>query len=84
MKSLYSVNIGGDGGKAELGVSGDQLSLAVSFPLAKIIQPATQVLDAQLDKLKALIPGSWDDAAIESFKAEYHAQLVKLLSEQPA
>ena len=84
MKDLYSVNIGGDGGKASIGVDGPDLALSVKFPLAKIVKPATDVLDAQLDKLKALIPGSWDDAAIDKFKAEYHAALLEKLSEQPA
>ena len=89
-KQLFQVEkeIGGDGAKASAGlaVAGDALELAlkVTYPIAKIVEPATSVLDAQLDKLKALIPGDWDDLAIDKFKAEYKAELVKVLSEEPA
>lgn len=90
MKSLVSFDkeIGGDGAHASgaLGVDGDQLvaQVAVKYPLAKVIEPATKALDGLLDKLKAAIPGSWDDALIDKFKADYKDDLVKLLSEAPA
>ena len=80
--------LGGDGGKVggSLGVEGQELKLQVhvSYPITKIVEPATEALDKSLDKLKATIPGEWDDVLIDRFKAEYKKELVKLLSEKPA
>ena len=87
MKSLveFDKEIGTDGLKAKgsVGVDGDNLSAQVSlvYPIAKIIEPATKALDVALDKLETLIPGDWDKAIIEKVKAEYKADLVKLLAE---
>lgn len=87
MKDIVKIDqaIGGDGGKiqAGLGVQGDQLAaqVVVTYPIAKIVEPATQALDAALDKLKAAIPGDWDDKLIENVKVSYKTELVKLLSE---
>ena len=81
----YEQAIGGDGGtvKAALGVEQSNLvaKVEVAYPLIKIVEPATKALDNSLDKLKAAIPGTWDDALIEEFKANYKAELVKLASE---
>lgn len=90
MKSLASFDqaVGADGGKAggSVGVEGDQLKIELhaTYPLAKVVEPATAALDSLLNKVKAAIPGSWDDALIDQFKAEYKDDLVKLLSEAPA
>lgn len=87
MKDLiaFEQEIGGDGAKAKgsLGVDADQLKLqlAVSYPIAKVIEPATSALDGLLEKVKALIPGDWDNVMIDKFKDEYKKELVKLLSE---
>jgi hypothetical protein len=87
MKSLveFDKEIGADGLKAKgaIGVDGENLSAAISviYPIAKIIEPATKALDVALDKLETLIPGDWDKAIIEKVKAEYKAELVKLLAE---
>lgn len=87
MKDLVSfdkeVGSGGAHAKGSIGIAGDQIQaqVAVSFPIAKVIDPATKALDSVLDKLKTAIPGSWDDALIEKFKGEYKDELVKLLAE---
>lgn len=90
MKDLlkFEQGVGGDGGKVAGSVGVDQSDLVaqvqVRYPLAKVVEPATSALDKLLDKLKAAIPGSWDDALIDKFKAEYKEDLVELLSEKPA
>ena len=87
MKSIveFDKEIGTDGLKAKgsVGVDGDNLSAQVSlvYPIAKIIEPATKALDVALDKLETLIPGDWDKVIIEKVKAEYKAELLKLLAE---
>jgi len=53
----------------------------VSYPVSKIVEPATKALDQLLDKIKAAIPGTWDDVLIDKFKAEYKDDLVKIISE---
>lgn len=89
MKDLakYDVALGSDGkAKAAIGVEADQLVIAISasYPIAKIIEPATTAIDNLLTKLEALIPGDWDKPLIEKVKAEYKVELIKLLSEGPA
>lgn len=90
MKNLVSFDqaVGGDGAKAQggIGVEGDQLKahVAVTYPIAKVVEPATKAVDGLLDKLKKAIPGDWDDALIEKFKAEYKQELVELLAEPQA
>lgn len=87
MKNLISFDqdLGGDGAKLNggLGVAGDQLQaqVSVSYPIAKIIEPAAKVIDQLVDKLEALIPGD-QKAMAASAKADARAALVKALSEQ--
>lgn len=90
MKKLldFDKELGGDGGKVEgaLGIDGDHLSaqVAVKYPLAKVVEPATKALDKALDKLEKLIPGDWDKPLIEKIKVEYKEELIELLAEKPA
>ncbi len=85
--AAFDKPIGADGhAGGSVGIEGDKLKIELhaTYPIAKIVEPATTALDKQLDKLKAAIPGTWDDALVESFKAEYKQELVKLLSEEAA
>lgn len=85
MKKIVSFDqeIGGDGAKAsgQLAVNGESLiaQVEVSYPLEKVLEPATKAVDSAIDKLKKAIPGSWDDALLEKVKTEYKAELLKLL-----
>lgn len=87
MKELvkFEQEFGGDGAKAkgQLGVDGDALALAisVSYPIAKIIEPAVKVIDDLVDKLEQLIPGDQSVLAAKA-KADAREALVKALSEQ--
>ena len=86
MKELASIekDLGSDGkAKASLAVNGDQLQaqVSVTYPIAKIIEPATNAVDSLLEKLKAAIPGDWENPLIDGFKAEYKSELIKLLAE---
>lgn len=81
MKVLIEKEFGGDGGKVGAYIEDEALQVKVSYPLIKVIQPATNALDGLLDKLKAAIPGTWDDALIDKLKDEYKADLVKFLAE---
>lgn len=80
----FEKEIGGDGAKAAgaIGVEGDQLkaSVAVTFPLAKVIEPVGTVIDQLVDKLEALIPGDQKAMAAQA-KADARAAIVKALSE---
>lgn len=66
---------------AKLGVEAEYLKaeVAVTFPVAKIIEPATKAVDGLLDKLETAIPGQWDKPYIEKLKAEYKEELIKLI-----
>lgn len=84
----FEQGIGGDGGKVEgrLVVEGSDLKalVAVSYPIEKIIEPATKAVDSMLTKLEAAIPGDWDKPMIEHVKSEYKKELMKLLAEDAA
>jgi len=80
-KTIYEKEIGSDGAKAGLYVDGQNLSLHVSYPLAKVVEPATKAVDSLIDKLEKLIPGDWDKPMLEKVKEEYKEELVKLLAE---
>lgn len=73
-KVIVGGGIGGDGGAYALKVEGGLLKAEVGYPVAKILDPIKKNF---VDKLKALIPGSWDDALIDAAWAE----AVKVLSE---
>lgn len=87
MKEFVSTeqNIGGDGGKvkAAIGIEGEDFKVKaeISYPAQKVIEPATKAFDNVLDKIKKAIPGTWDDAMIDKFKAEYKMELIKYMNE---
>ena len=68
---------------ASLAVTEGALALTaqVKYPISNLVDKATTALDAQLDKLKQAIPGTWDDSLIEDFKKNYKAELTKILTE---
>ena len=72
MKELLKQGMGD--GALVISVDQGQLELKAQFPVAKILEP----MKAQIfDKVKAAIPGTWDDALIDAL---YEA-MVKALSE---
>lgn len=81
----FAEEVGGDGAKVggALGVENDQLKLEISatYPLEKIIAPATEAVESLLNKLEQAIPGDWDKPMIEQVKVEFKKELIKLLSE---
>lgn len=79
MKTVFDKEIGGDGAKVSVTVDEQSLNVNVSYPTSKIIEPATKAVGGLLDKLKAAIPGSWDDALIDKLKGEFEADLLKLI-----
>lgn len=81
MKTIVEQAVGGDGAKAGLYVEGDQLTIKVGYPIAKLVSPITDVIDAAIDKIEALVPGDWDKALLEPIRAEAKAALVKVLAE---
>lgn len=81
MKVIVEQSIGGDGAKFGAYIEGDQLVAKVSYPLEKVVEPVSNVVDNLLMKLEAAIPGTWDKAIIDPIRADAKAQLVKLLSE---
>lgn len=87
MKTIISTEkeLGGDGAqvKAALGVEAANLKVevAVTYPIEKVLEPATTALNDALDKLEKLIPGDWDKPLIEKVKVEFKEKLVALLAE---
>lgn len=77
--------LGDSGAKASGGLVVKDGSLTaqieVSYPVIKIVEPVTKVLDKAIDKLEALIPGDWDKALLENVKKEYKEELAKLIAE---
>ena len=88
MKEIVQIDqdIGGDGGKiaAALGVQGDQLAaqVVVTYPIAKIVEPALEVYDKIAEKIGNAIPGDWDNKLLADLRVEFKDLLVKTLSEK--
>lgn len=80
MKTIVDTAVGGDGARAGLYLDGDQLTAKISYPVAKILQPVNDVIDAGVAKLEALIPGDWDKAILEPIAAGMKAELLLLLT----
>jgi len=80
----FEKEIGNDGAKVQGGlvISEGMLKaeVSVNYPLAQIVEPVTSLLDKAIDKLKAAIPGEWDDALLDKVKSEYKDELSKFLS----
>ncbi len=81
MKTILSQPIGGDGANATLSVDGGNLVAGVSYPIAKLVTPINDVIDAAIDKVEAAIPGDWDKAVLEPIREAAKAELVALLGE---
>ena len=87
MKNLYVIekNVGSDGlavsGAIGIEESNVKVAIALEYPIAMILEPATKALDKLLDKVEKLIPTDWDKPYIEQLKVEYKQELIKLLSQ---
>lgn len=80
MKSIITKEIGGDGAAAELLIGEGKLAVQVSYPLEKIIEPLTSVVDKVVDKLEQFIPGDQTGLASQ-IKADARKELAELLAE---
>ncbi len=80
MKSIVSMPIGGDGATASLDVDSGNLVAAVSFPIAKLLTPVNDLVDAATAKIEAAIPGDWDKAILDPIAAGLKAEIAALLS----
>lgn len=89
MKQLISLPLGAnahatvavDAGDLKLGVAGKfgdlTVDATVGYPVIKVLDPIKKNF---VDKLKALIPGTWDDALIDKAWAE----AIALASDAPS
>ena len=80
--AAYETKMGAEGKlKAALGIEEENLTVEVkaSYPLQKVVEPATQAVDNLLTKLEKAIPGDWDKPIIDKFKEEYKKDLIKLI-----
>jgi hypothetical protein len=80
MKSIVEKEIGGDGAKAELLIGEGKLAVQVSYPLEKIIEPLTSVVDKVVDKLEQFIPGDQTGLAAD-IKKQAREELAQLLAD---
>ncbi len=76
MKKILEGAIGKDGGTYGLSIEDGNLVAKVGYPVSQVLEPLKKNF---VDKLKAVIPGDWDDALID--KAWQEA--VDYLSEKP-
>lgn len=81
MKTIVEQNLGGDGGKVGVYVGEGKLKVEASYPLEKIVSPATNAFNSAMDKLEKAIPGDWDKPMIEKIKSEFQAELIKQIGE---
>ncbi len=80
MKTIVSQPIGGDGAAASLLVDdSSNLVAQISYPIAKLVSPINDVIDAAINKVEAAIPGDWDKAVLEPIRIAAKAELVSLL-----
>lgn len=63
MKQLLSQPFGGDGGTITVTSDGGNLNVVVSYPLAKLLGPVKADV---VDKLKTLLPGTWEAPLIDA------------------
>lgn len=80
MKSIITKEIGSDGAAAELLVGEGKLAIQVSYPLEKIIEPLTSIVDKVVDKLEQFIPGDQTGLA-QDLKNSARKELAELLAE---
>ncbi len=81
MKTIVETEIGGDGAKAGLYVNDQELSIKISYPTSKILEPIALVADKAIDQLDKWIPGDQKEIA-DKLKAEIREELAKLFANQ--
>lgn len=81
MKTVYEHDIGGDGGKAGLYISGAMVEVKVGYPVEKLIAPVLEKLNPLAEKLKEIIPGNFEDAVVNDLVVKIKAEVVKLITE---
>lgn len=81
MKTIFSKPIGGDGGTIAIGTDDSgNLTLGVTYPLAKLTGPADQVLDALTAKIEAALGApAWLKAILDPLDAAAKADLLALI-----
>lgn len=81
MKTIVQTKIGGDGAVADLKLEGGFLVAEVKYPVAALMKPVTDAIEAGFTKVEDVIPGDWDKAILEPIKAGIVAEVLALLSE---
>lgn len=66
-RNLVDGEIGHSGVKYDVGTENGMLKVQLEYPIVKILEPIKANF---VDKLKKLIPGSWDDLLIDEAWAE--------------
>ena len=74
MKQIAKAGLGD--GQAVLDIDAGMLEVKIQYPVAKLLEPLKANV---IDKLKAAIPGTWDDGILDSL----WESIVKALSETP-
>lgn len=81
----FDKDLGSDGAKVNgaLGIDGENLvaNVAVTYPLAKVIEPVMKGVDNLVDKLEALIPGDQKGLAAK-LKQEAREEILELIANQ--
>lgn len=83
MKEIVEKEIGGDGAKAGLYIDKDSLSIKISYPTQKVVEPLTKVIDNLVDKIEQFIPGDQTGMA-EKLKQEAREEIAEYLADQLA
>lgn len=87
MKTIvdFKKEVGGDGAIASgaLVLEGGfaKARVEISYPVAKALKPATDLIDDLVGKLEKAIPGDWDKALLLPIAEEAKKKLIALLSE---
>lgn len=81
MKTIYEHDIGVDGAKGGVYLSGGMVEVKMAYPVVKLVDPIMATLDPLKEKLKAIIPGNWEDPLVDGAFASIKAEIVALLSE---
>lgn len=87
MKTIIEkeMEVGGDGAKASGGFYVEEGMLKakaeIMYPIAKVVDAVVKPLDPLKEKLKALIPGDWDNPYIDKAFDDAKQAIAKMLSE---
>lgn len=85
MKTIYAINeaVGSDGLQVEGAIKVDQsvlkLEVNATYPVEKIIAPATKLVDELLDKIEKIIPGD-QTGMVQRLKDEYKTKLIEAIT----